>query len=262
VDADQPRTALRPGDRHYRAFVGPVEDYDLMAAAQFNLLTALGLRQEHRLLDLGCGSLRVGRLLIPYLLPDRYFGVEPEQWLIDEALSHELGRDIVAVKRPRFDDNAGFRLDVFGQKFDFVLAHSVLTHASRAQVGACLAGVASALEPAGMFVATFAAGSEDYRGDEWVYPGLASYTVEHMGGAVAAAGLAFVRLAWPHPTGQTWFAAVRPGREDLVRDVSGEASMLPALQARLEDAEARAVRLEGHLYVRLGLAARRLLRRR
>ena len=58
---------LKPGDAHYRAYVGPPEDYDLIAAMTFNLLTTLGLRQHHSLLDVGCGSLRIGRLLIPYL---------------------------------------------------------------------------------------------------------------------------------------------------------------------------------------------------
>src|SRR5207302_381599 len=52
---------LKPGDPHYRAYVGPPEDYDLIAAMTFNLLTTLCLRQHHSLLDIGCGSLRIGR---------------------------------------------------------------------------------------------------------------------------------------------------------------------------------------------------------
>ena len=58
---------LKAGDSHYRAYVGPPGDYDRIAAMTFNLLTAVGLRQQHKVLDIGCGSLRVGRLLIPYL---------------------------------------------------------------------------------------------------------------------------------------------------------------------------------------------------
>jgi len=64
---------LKPGDPQYRAYVGPPEDYDLIAAMTFNLLTTLGLRQHHSLLDIGCGSLRIGRLLIPYLNQGKYF---------------------------------------------------------------------------------------------------------------------------------------------------------------------------------------------
>lgn len=44
---------LKPGDPHYRAYVGPPQDYDLVSAMCFNLLTSLGLRQHHRVLDIG-----------------------------------------------------------------------------------------------------------------------------------------------------------------------------------------------------------------
>jgi len=45
----------------------------------FNLLTTLGLRQASSLLDVGWRSLRIGRLLIPYLNLGKYFGVEPNK---------------------------------------------------------------------------------------------------------------------------------------------------------------------------------------
>ncbi|MBK5117071.1 MAG: hypothetical protein JJE23_09160 [Thermoleophilia bacterium] len=48
-----------------RGYVGPPEYFDLITAMSFGLLTVLGLRERHRLLDIGCGSLRVGRVLIP-----------------------------------------------------------------------------------------------------------------------------------------------------------------------------------------------------
>lgn len=93
---------LKPGDPQYRAYVGPPEDYDLVAAMAFNLLTTLGLRQHHSLLDIGCGSLRIGRLLIPYLNRGKYFGVEPNEWLVDEGIRRELGETSVQIKRPTF----------------------------------------------------------------------------------------------------------------------------------------------------------------
>jgi len=77
---------LKPGDQHYRAYVGPSQDYDLISAMVFNLLTSVGLRQHHRVLDIGCGSLRVGRLLIAYLNQGNYFGVEPNEWLVSDGI--------------------------------------------------------------------------------------------------------------------------------------------------------------------------------
>src|SRR5437879_7690102 len=91
---------LKPGDPHYRAYVGPPEDYDLIAAMTFNLLTTLGLRQHHSLLDVGCGSLRIGRLLIPYLNRGKYFGIEPNEWLVrSEEHTSELQSPMYLVCR-------------------------------------------------------------------------------------------------------------------------------------------------------------------
>src|SRR5260370_6583473 len=56
---------LRSVDSHYRAYVGLPDDYDLSAAGAFQLLRLLGLRQHHRLVDVGCGSLRCRRLFSP-----------------------------------------------------------------------------------------------------------------------------------------------------------------------------------------------------
>ena len=36
---------LAPGDDHYRAYVGPPDEYDLMGGTQFALLLELGLRR-------------------------------------------------------------------------------------------------------------------------------------------------------------------------------------------------------------------------
>src|SRR5207244_4835822 len=93
---------LKPGNSHYRAYVGPPEDYDLIAAMTFNLLTTLGLRQHHSLLDVGCGSLRIGRLLIPYLNRGKYFGVEPNEWLFEQGIKRELGEALLKIKRQTF----------------------------------------------------------------------------------------------------------------------------------------------------------------
>lgn len=59
-----PASDLRIGDQDYRAFVGPPAKYDVMGALQLSVLTSLGLRQEHKLLDVGCGSLRAGRFFL------------------------------------------------------------------------------------------------------------------------------------------------------------------------------------------------------
>ena len=128
-DPEDLGVGLKPGDPHYRAYVGPPEDYDLIAAMTFNLLTTIGLRQHHSLLDIGCGSLRIGRLLIPYLNRGKYFGVEPNQWLVEEGIRREVGESLVEIKRPTFffskSPNAIVEANT---SFDFAVAQSIFSH--------------------------------------------------------------------------------------------------------------------------------------
>jgi SAM-dependent methyltransferase len=141
--------ALLPGSQHYTAYVGPPAEYDAMAATQFRLLTTLGLREHHRLLNSGCGSLRVGRLLIPYLLPGNYHGIEPNSWLIEDAIAREIGHDQIRLKRSVFRANADFSSDGFGVAFDFIVAQSVFSHAGADLVAPALSGFRRNLAPGG-----------------------------------------------------------------------------------------------------------------
>lgn len=190
----------------HRKFVGPPEKYDLASAGQFSLLTALGLREENTLLDIGCGSLRGGRLFITYLKPEKYFGIEPEQWLIDQGIETEVGRDLVALKKPAFSNDSNFTLSGFGRKFDFMLAQSIFSHASQAQIRRCLSEAKKVLEPSGIFAATFFPGDTNYEGSEWVYPGCVYYTLEYFTKLAADEGLACKPLNWTHTNQQKWVA--------------------------------------------------------
>ena len=73
-----------------------------MGATQFRLLCALGLRAQHHLLDFVCGSLRAGRFLIPYLDTGHYCGIEPNGWLIEDAIKSEIGADQIRIKQTPF----------------------------------------------------------------------------------------------------------------------------------------------------------------
>src|SRR5919198_2390626 len=161
-DQESLGAGLKPGDAHYRAYVGPPEDYDLIAAMTFNLLTTLGLRQHHSLLDVGCGSLRIGRLLIPYLNQGKYFGVEPNEWLVDEGIRRELGETLVQIKQPTFlfSDSP----DTIAQTkiaFDFALAQSIFSHCGLDLIKGWLSAISRSLARDGAFVATFLIGEED-----------------------------------------------------------------------------------------------------
>jgi SAM-dependent methyltransferase len=202
---------LMTGDAHYRAYVGPPEDYDLIAAMTFNLLTTIGLRQHHTLLDVGCGSLRVGRLLIPYLNRFNYAGIEPNAWLIEEGITREIGRDMVEIKRPRFliADSAEI-LRGAESSFDFAVAQSIFSHCGPDLLARWLRGLASLLTPTGALLATFLPGTQSCVQTGWIYPKCVEYRLDSMQGAAEAAGLQFEVLDWRHPR-QTWGLFAKPG---------------------------------------------------
>jgi SAM-dependent methyltransferase len=200
---------LKPGDPQYRAYVGPPEDYDLVAAMAFNLLTTLGLRQHDSLLDIGCGSLRIGRLLIPYLNRGKYFGVEPNEWLVEEGIRRELGDTLVQIKQPRFffSDSP----DTISQAkiaFDFVLAQSIFSHCGLDLIKSWLSAISRSLAANGALVATFLIGDEDSAQTGWIYPECVNYRPETLERAAKDVNLRFEILDWKHPR-QTWalFAA-------------------------------------------------------
>lgn len=201
---------LAIGSRDYRAFVGPPEKYDIVAAMQFNLLTHLGLREDHFLLDIGCGSLRAGRLFIPYLLAGHYYGMEPEKWCLEEGIERELGAQIVEIKKPVFSHDADFSLTFFGRQFDFLIAQSIFSHAAPGQVERCLSQARQVMTATSLFAATFVCGEESYSGSSWVYPGCITYTLPFLSELARRYGLACVPLEWSHPNNQTWVVFTDP----------------------------------------------------
>ena len=210
-----PRTAgpglgLNPGDAHYRAYVGPPERYDLIAAMAFNLLTSAGLRQHHRVLDVGCGSLRIARLLIPYLNPGNYFGVEPNRWLVEDGILNEVGRDQIRIKKPTFIYRDSLEELQTSLQVDYALAQSIFSHRTPPLLQRWLAQFSLHLAGGGALFATFCVGQQDAEGDGWVYPDCVAYKPETIAGMAAEFGFGFQMLDWRHPS-QAWALFSRPG---------------------------------------------------
>jgi len=201
---------LNPGDRHHRAWVGPVWAYSHKSAMQFVTLANLGLREGHKLLDIGCGSLRAGKLFIPFLNPGNYYGLEPEKWVLEEGIKHELGQEIIDLKKPQFTHNYDFNLDEFQDtKFDFALAQSVFSHTTRRQIRQCLQAIKKHLQPQGIFLFNFGEGP-DSDPEEWVYPGCCTYTENLMRFYVESSGMKIQRIRDKVFSGQDWFIAALP----------------------------------------------------
>lgn len=226
--------SLAPGAAHYTAYVGPPEQFDFMGATQFRLLCSLGLRERHRLLDLGCGSLRAGRLLIPYLARGHYHGLEPNRWLVEDAIEREIGQDLVRLKQPKFLHHESFGCREFGTRFDFVLAQSILSHCGRDLAPRVLAEIADGLDECGIAVSTFvvaAAGQDEDERGGWIYPGVVAHTAATIERWIASAGLLGRAIPWWHPR-QTWYVLAK--RADRIPHERHDSSLRGAV---LFDAE-------------------------
>jgi len=247
------------GTKHYRAFVGPMETYDVIGAMQFNLLTSLGLRDFHYLLDIGCGSLRAGRLFIVYLRPHHYYCIEPEKWLVEEGIKNNIGKELIELKKPQFSYNKDFTCIIFNQKFDFILAHSIFSHASQKQIIRCLSEVEKCMKETSIFSATFVKGNSNYSGEKWVYPDTVTYTEQRMVELANNAGLDFKTINWYHPNRQTWALFTHPKNKMEITYLYDDESLLRSTKKRLDDCEKRLALLENRPHVILG---RKILRTR
>ncbi len=199
---------LRAGSEHYTAYVGPPAQYDFMGATQFRLLCELGLREHHRVLDFGCGSLRAGRLLMSYLQSGRYFGIEPNAWLIEDAIARQIGQDQIRIKQPNFSHSDAFDAGVFGTRFDFIVAQSIFSHAGPSIVRQTLRSFAEWLEPNGICAVTFVTGEASDTAEGWHYPGTVTYSDSDIAALIDDAGLTGLAIRWYHPR-QSWYLLAR-----------------------------------------------------
>lgn len=212
------RTLHAGSDAHYRAYVGPPGQFDFMGATQFRLLTGLGLREEHRLLDLGCGALRAGRLMLQYLLPERYVGVEPNDWLWRGAVEAEIGPDVLRLKRPLLLNGPDVVAAEVGAPVDFAIAQSIYSHTGMDLFRNSVAQIRQVLAPGGQFLFTIIEqGSPNSHKMEngtdvggWIYPYCVTFDPQTAVGVCAEVGLTAQRLSWFHPR-QTWYRATLDG---------------------------------------------------
>lgn len=136
----------------HRNFVGGM--WDVIGPLQFTFMKNVGLRPEHKLADVGCGSLRGGVHFIRYLNPGNYYGLDINQSLLDGAAVEvsDAGLTDKAPKLLRADD---FTVAQFGVKFDYAISVSLFTHLFLNHIVRCLTCVAIALKPGGKYFSTF-----------------------------------------------------------------------------------------------------------
>lgn len=218
-----------PAGKDYKSWTGPTEEFDLMGATQFNLLTSLGLRGHHSLLDFGCGSLRAGRFFILYLAKGNYYCIEPYDSLLRDAINHETGLDLLKLKganlyKSNWDE---FDATVFEKyDFDIILAQSIFSHTGTELMIHTMKSFRDALSSEGLILATFIVAKHlpeekepQYNAYEWIYPGITEFHPNHIPAFIQRAGLFGAALKWYHPRQEWWVLSKNPSKVEWARRV-------------------------------------------
>lgn len=138
----------------HRELVGGM--WNAIGMLQFEFLLGQGLKPHHRLLDVGCGSLRGGVHFIRYLDAGNYFGIDLSAELLDAGYERELGATL-QQKLPRSHLIATGDFDFSGipDDIDYALAQSLFTHLPLNHIRLCLARLAGKMRSGTTFFATF-----------------------------------------------------------------------------------------------------------
>lgn len=140
----------------HRAYVGgDGAGWETIGRLQFRFLVERGLTPDHVLLDIACGALRAGVLLIPYLRPGHYLGVEREALLVERGIEEELGRALNELKQPEFLISERFEFERLSKRPDIAIAQSLFTHLAADDIALCMTNLRRCVAAGARLYATF-----------------------------------------------------------------------------------------------------------
>jgi SAM-dependent methyltransferase len=122
---------------------------------QFDYLTGHGLQPGDRMLEIGCGNLRAGRLFIDYLDPGHYYGLDISPDIL-VAAQQTLAEYDLQGKLPHLTVVSDLKLEFLpSERFTVVHAHSVFSHSPIGIIDECFAHVGRIMTRDGIFDFTF-----------------------------------------------------------------------------------------------------------
>jgi len=162
-----------------KVFVGsPGSWWEDVGKFQLQLLQTHGCTPQSKVLEIGCGCLAAGHHIIDFLNPGNFVGIEPNSWLVDAAINEANLLPMVTEKKPIFLSNYDFDASSTGMKFDYIISHSILSHAGFDQLGQFFQAVSKVLEPGGILLASIRLAEQDSGHLEWQYPGVSYFSRE------------------------------------------------------------------------------------
>lgn len=129
--------------------------WDETARAQMAALVDEGLQPHHRLLDIGCGCLRLGHRAVRFLQPKGYWGTDASAALMLQGWRQELPPDLQErLPQDQLVADAEFAFPGLPETFDMAIAFGVFTHLPAAALRPALHNLRRCLPAPGKVLAT------------------------------------------------------------------------------------------------------------
>jgi cyclopropane fatty-acyl-phospholipid synthase-like methyltransferase len=135
-DSERIIEAVNSG-RH-REVVG--DAWEEIGSLQIEFLKEKGLQPQSRLLDIGCGSLRLGVHAVAFLDSGNYWGTDLHKTLLDAGYNAELRTHGLSERLPRNQliVDSEFLFPGVPREFEYAIATSVFTHLAFNDLRLCL----------------------------------------------------------------------------------------------------------------------------
>lgn len=91
--------------------------------------------------------------------------------MLNDGIEYFLSSDLIKQKKPQFDNNSNFDFSVFNEKFDFIIARSIWTHAPKNKIEIMLNSFITNSENTASFLTSYYKTGLlriEYKGENWV----------------------------------------------------------------------------------------------
>jgi len=150
------RIRVTPAQRRHGR-VGPSSLWKMKRAFQIGFLKEHGLQPGHRVLDIGCGTLRGGIPLIGFLEPGNYTGIDVRDEVIREGLK-EVVTARLTERNPRVETVPDLSAADLGCDYHVIWSFQVLIHMSDQILDGAVRFIARHLAPGGQGFVTVKVG--------------------------------------------------------------------------------------------------------
>lgn len=146
---------------NHRLHVCPMDSWNKGIAHIITTLVSNGMTRESKVLDVGCGCLRLGKPLIELLDRNCYAGVEPCASVLHDGITEELGEAELLRKNPVFLYSPEFDFTPLRGPFTHVLANDLFIHCGERQFRLFLERVSGVVDRNSKIIVTANIGRND-----------------------------------------------------------------------------------------------------